>query len=283
MLRTRSAVGAIVNQMKVTVLGGGNMGAAFARALSAKGIVAKGDLFVVESNSERRNTLQGALDCVLSENLAAVHAQCTAVLLAVKPQDAEVACAALRNFLRPEQLVISIMAGVPLARLSTLLNNHTLLVRSMPNLPGVIAQGMTVYATHPALTERDLALAEKLLNALGAALWVRDEDLIDAATAISGTGPAYIYYFLEHMLRASEELGFSRSESELLLENVFHGAVNLWKKGIDSPEKLRAMVTSPGGTTAAAVKVFDEGKLGETLKSGIRAAHARSKSLSGCQ
>jgi len=201
------------------------------------------------------------------------------IVLAVKPQDAPEACRGLARHLKAGQLVLSIMAGVELATIKSLLNGHNSVVRCMPNLPMQVGKGMTVYFCDPLLSVEQQRLAEVVLNCRGISLKVEREELVDAATAISGTGPAYLYYFLEHFLLSAVKLGFSPEEAHTLVRQTLAGAVEMWDITSITPAELRRMVTSQGGTTAAASAVFDTGRLGEVFAEGIMAAYKRAKEL----
>jgi len=264
--------------MKIAIIGGGNMGASFAKCILAKGILDPGDLLVVEHDEARRRILEER-GCRAEREPGPSLGDYGIILLAVKPQSMESACRECVPHLAPETLVISIMAGITLDVLSSSLGGHTRLVRCMPNMPAQIGMGMSVFVPYPDLDEEDCETASRLFRAVGASLRVESESLIDAATALSGSGPAYVFYVIEHMLSAATTLGFSEREAKLLLQHTLQGSVNMWAQSERSAQELREMVTSKGGTTAAALEVFERVKLGAGIEEGIVAAQKRAEAL----
>ena len=146
-------------------------------------------------------------------------------------------------------------------------------------MPIHVGKGVTAYTPSEELTPEDLEVVEKILGATGTALRLEREELIDCATAISGSGPAYVFFFIESLLAAAENLGFSQSEARLLVEGTFEGALAQWKESGLPPETLRSLVTSKGGTTAAAIKRFEEEGVGRAIQSGAKAAKERAVEL----
>ena len=257
------------------------MGAAFARSVFAKKILDPENLLLIERDQARCASLNSELLCYVSSVFSQNISTCSVIVLAVKPQDFENVARHLQPLLRPEQIVLSFMGGITLARLAHDLGDHQLIVRSMPNLPFLIGEGMTVYIPSPTLPSDRLNDVTVLLNACGESLKVSDEKLLDAATAISGTGPGYVYYILEHFMRAAVELGFTDEQAELLIASTVTGSVNLWLQDERDAVALRGAVTSPNGTTAAAVEVFERERFGEIFRRGIARACERSRELSG--
>jgi pyrroline-5-carboxylate reductase len=264
--------------MHYAFIGGGNMGRAMATALVEKRVCAPGDLLVVDPDASSRERLRG-LGCHLAESADARVSAAAVVLLAVKPQSAPVVMGGLKPLLKPGQAVLSIMAGVSLEKLRAGLG-HAALVRAMPNTPAQIGLGMNVYLAEPAVGVEGLARVEALLRACGETVRVRSEDAIDAATAVSGSGPAYVFFVAEHWIEAARELGFSGEEAARLVQQTLLGATELWKRQQLPVATLREQVTSKGGTTAAALETFRERGVGEGLKEGIVRAYRRAKELS---
>jgi pyrroline-5-carboxylate reductase len=264
--------------MEFALIGGGNMGRAIATALVEKRVSAPAELLVVDPDPACRERLR-PLGCQLAAEADGRVREARVVVLAVKPQGAAEVMASLHPMLRPGQVVLSIMAGVTLARLREGLG-HEALVRAMPNTPAQVGLGMSVYAASPAAEAEGLARVEALLRACGDALRVRDESLIDAATAISGSGPAYVFYVAEYWIKAARGLGFSETEAARLVLQTLIGAAELWKRSEADVTTLREQVTSKGGTTAAALEAFRARQVGEGLMAGIERAHARAKELS---
>lgn len=263
----------------IAIIGGGTMGAIIARALVVQRVVQPAGVLVIEGDEHKRNDLAESLGCMVSASPQANLAEAQVVLFCVKPQDARIACDAIRPWIKADQLVISIMAGVTVAGLSEMLSQHKKIVRCMPNLPMKVGRGMTVFFAAPGLSECHLAWTHSILNCCGISLEVKQEELLNASTAINGTGPAYLYYLMEHLLSATCALGFDEAQARILVRQTLQGSLELWDESGISPRDLRLMVTSKGGTTAAAIATFEAGKLGEVLQQGIIAAHNRAREL----
>jgi pyrroline-5-carboxylate reductase len=265
--------------MAYAIIGGGNMGRALAAALIGKGIVTGDKVLVVDpEESARERTSQ--LGCKVAERADERLREAQVVLLAVKPQQAREMLAGLKPLLKPSQVVVSIMAGVSLHTLREGLE-HEALVRVMPNTPAQVGLGMNVYFAAPAVSGAQLKAVEALLKASGETLAVASEDAIDAATAVSGSGPAYVFFVAEHWMKAAQALGFTDEEAELLIQQTLIGATALWKELRLPAATLREQVTSKGGTTAAALEHFQQQALGEHLEEGIALAYRRAKELAG--
>ncbi len=264
--------------MKLAIIGGGNMGGAIARALLRNQTLAVSELLIVESESTRREQLASELGCQTQEAVDSHLSQFDVVLLAVKPQTSVPVMRLMVSHLQSSQLVISIMAGISIAQLSLELR-HSKLVRGMPNVPAQIGEGMTGYFATNDVTEIQLAMVRNIFSAFGHAVAVPNEDAIDATTAVSGSGPAYVYYVAEHMMAGARALGFAEEEATQLIQQTIKGAVLLWESRQTPVEELRRRVTSPGGTTEAAIQSFDSHHVGENLQEGIRQAYQRAKEL----
>jgi pyrroline-5-carboxylate reductase len=262
-------------------LGGGNMGYALAAALIQREIVSASHVLIVDPSSEPRHKAE-ALGCKTGEMASGKTltqiGQSQVVVLAVKPQGAGEALAPLKNKVKPDAVVVSIMAGVKIGAIQEALG-HKAVVRVMPNTPSQVGLGMSVFHADPSVTEAQLAPVEALFKASGEALAVPTEDLIDAATAVSASGPAYVFYMAEHWIRAAQELGFSEAEAVLLVRQTLLGATSLWQRLGTAPGMLREQVTSKGGTTAAALDAFRAGQVGEGIETGVRRAYERAKEL----
>lgn len=263
--------------MKYAFIGGGNMGRALASALISRGVCPGGEILVIDPDEACRQAC-AKLGCVVAGTVSGSVADAPVVVLAVKPQNSQQAFAQLREVLRPEQLLVSIMAGITMAAMAKGLG-HEALVRVMPNTPAQVGLGMSVYYAAPGVSEGQLAAVEALFNACGESLAVDSEDAIDAATAVSGSGPAYVFYMAEHWMRAAEKLGFSGEQAAKLVQQTLLGATELWKAGQVPVSTLREQVTSKGGTTAAALECFDSRSVGEGIAEGVEAAYARAKEL----
>lgn len=263
--------------MKITFLGGGNMANALIGGLLNNGFPAS-DIAVIEIGADNRVNLERnyGVRCYAEPEAAALY--CDALVLAVKPQQMRAACAPLQKLLQ-QQLVISIAAGLRLSDLSRWLGGHEKLVRVMPNTPALISSGITGLYALPSVSEAERLGAERIMHAVGSTVWVNEESQIDALTAISGSGPAYVFLFIEALQQAAVELGFNtRQARQLSIETVL-GAAKLAALSEESASALRERVTSKGGTTEAAIRVMTERGLKEAIVAGIMAANARGSEL----
>ncbi|MBF0287322.1 MAG: pyrroline-5-carboxylate reductase [SAR324 cluster bacterium] len=264
--------------MGVAIIGGGNMGRAIAHSLLHTQTFLQSDILVVETVSAKCEQLVDTIGCRVLEKIGAEISQFTGVIVAVKPQMSSSVMEELASFLASHQLVISIMAGISTRQMVQTLN-HEAIVRVMPNTPSQIGEGMSVYFATPTVNQEQLEFTKKILKATGQALAVKNEDAIDAATAISGSGPAYIFYIAEQMVASARQLGFSEDEATLLVQQTIKGAVLLWEKQEISAGELRQQVTSPGGTTESALQTFTENKIDSNFQQGLQSAYQRAKEL----
>ncbi|MCU0445969.1 MAG: pyrroline-5-carboxylate reductase [Microscillaceae bacterium] len=264
--------------MKILIIGGGNMGKTYADSFIAQHIVETNDLYLLERLPER-------VDFLKAEGYAHVFYQpgeyfqaVDLIVLAVKPQDRFSLFEQISAYFKPDQLVLSIMAGVTIQGLKDILPT-TKIVRAMPNLPAQIGMGMTGFTADNSVSKEDLFMIQNLLNTTGKSLFFEDEKLIDAVTAISGSGPAYVFYFMEAMMQTARELGFSENQAEVLVEQTFMGAIHLFNFHNFSCQEWIGKVASRGGTTEAALQVFGEHQLNELIGKGLHRANARAIEL----
>jgi pyrroline-5-carboxylate reductase len=263
--------------MKIAFIGGGNMGEAMLAALIAKRITAARDIIVSDPISSRCQYLADKYEVgTTGDSVAAVTGR-DVVILAVKPQTLPAVAETLKNKLAG-QFVISILAGVRLQTLKESLN-YTAIVRSMPNTPAQIGEGVTVWTATSAITATQKKRAGVILGALGKEYFVDDEKYLDAATAVSGSGPAYVFYFVEAFIEAAVSIGWSQETAKDLALDTVYGAVDLLKQSGTEPAELRRMVTSPGGTTAAAIAKLESGKFKEIMAQAVKAALDRAIEL----
>jgi pyrroline-5-carboxylate reductase len=258
-------------------IGGGNMGYALAAALIGRGVSRPDQVLVVDPAPAARKRAE-ALGCPTAANSDGRVAEGRVLVLAVKPQGMAEALAPLRGRLRPEQVVVSIMAGVRIGTIQAALG-HSAVVRVMPNMPAQVGLGMAVFHAHASVQSGQLASVDALLKASGEVLRVESEDLIDAATAVSASGPAYVYYVAEHWIRAAQQVGFTEAQAVLLVRQTLKGATALWQSVGTAPGRLREQVTSKGGTTAAALDAFAAAGVGTGIEAGVRSAYERAKEL----
>ena len=263
--------------MKITFLGGGNMASALIGGLLNQGFSPE-EMAVIEIDAVSRARLQKACAVRCYAKAEDKAMQCDALLLAVKPQQMREACASLQKYLK-QQLVISIAAGLRLADLSRWLGGHDKLVRAMPNTPALISSGVTGLFALPSVTEAERLGAERILQAVGSTLWVTDEAQIDAVTAISGSGPAYVFLFIEAMQQAAITLGFTPRQARQLSIETTLGSARLAAQSDEPASLLRERVTSKGGTTEAALLKMTECGVKEGIIAGVLAAKARGAEL----
>ena len=253
------------------------MASAIIGGLLAKGFAAS-QFHIVEVNDQRRCELQSTLGVAAAAEVDAELTACEVVVLAVKPQHMHVAAQSLVAHLA-KQLVISIAAGICLADLSRWLKGYQNLVRVMPNTPALIHAGITGMYALPSVNKAQRQCAATLLEAVGETVWVDSESLLDSVTAVSGSGPAYVFYFIEALQQAAQELGLTPEQGRKLALQTFLGASKLAAQSELSPATLRAQVTSKGGTTERALSVMDEARLQVQFVAAIKTAAVRSKEL----
>jgi pyrroline-5-carboxylate reductase len=263
--------------MKITFIGGGNMAVALIGGMKKQGFSAAA-IQVVEPQPAARERLTEAFGVRCTAAFDAAALNCEVLVLAVKPQHMRDAVSPLAGQLRG-QLVISIAAGLRLPDLSRWLGGYRRLVRTMPNTPALIGAGITALCADPGVPEEGREKAEKILGAVGRTLWIEDEAQMDAVTAVSGSGPAYVFYFIEALEAGARELGFSADAARLLAIETFLGATRLAESSKDPVGLLRERVTSKGGTTEAALNSFNADGLNVAIRRGIQAAAARGREL----
>jgi len=263
--------------MKITFIGGGNMAIALIGGMRKQGFSAAG-IQVVEPNEDSRTRLTEAFGvrCVAAFDASVLN--CEALVLAVKPQSMREALTPVAGKLST-QTVISIAAGLRLADLSRWLGGYQRLVRTMPNTPALIGAGITGLYADPSVDLEGRNNAEKILKAVGSTVWIDHEEQMDAVTAISGSGPAYVFYFIEAMEAAALNLGFDAAAAKRMTIETFIGAARLAEQSSESVSTLRERVTSKGGTTEAALLAFGSRSVAGAIEHGIMAAHARGREL----
>jgi len=264
--------------MKISIVGCGNMGQAYARSFRKYGLVQQDDLLLVLRSEVRRHQLEPLGKVALSMDEAI--GTCDLVIVAVKPQDFGTIAGTLAPVLRPGQVVLSIMAGITIARLQAELRHQTV-VRAMPNSPAQIGMGITAYATGTELSMRQTLMVEQLLNSTGRAVHLEHEAHLDPVTALSGSGPAYFFYLMELLTDFGIKQKIpARIAAELAMQTGL-GAALLAKAAKVSCGELRQMVTSKKGTTEAALKTIMKKKFGKIFQAGLAAAAHRSRELRG--
>lgn len=262
--------------MNICFIGGGNMATALIGGLIGKGYAAT-QISVVEINEESRAKLQSQFGVRATDSLADGVAGSDIVVLAVKPQQLREVVQQAAPLLAGK-LQISIAAGIRVGDLARWAGNPCI-VRTMPNTPALVQSGMTgAYAT-PAVSATQREQAQQILAAVGEVLWVADEAMLDAVTAISGSGPAYVFYFIEALQKAGQELGFSADDARRLSLATFVGASKLAASSDEEPAVLRARVTSKNGTTERALLSMAANRVAEHIAQAARAAADRAKEM----
>jgi pyrroline-5-carboxylate reductase len=261
----------------IAFVGGGNMAYALIQGLLDAGVVAHA-LSALDISEEACQRLRG-LGVRASTSMTDVLEGAEVVVLAVKPQQMSALCQSIAA-LTQKALVISIAAGVRIEDLSRWLQGHARIIRTMPNTPALVRSGVTGLFAPTGVDVRDREQAENLMSAVGRVVWVSEERDLDAVTALSGSGPAYVFHFLEGLYAAGASLGLSPELTQTLALETLRGAERLIAASPESPTTLRQRVTSPGGTTEAALKVLAEGEWNAILVKALNAARDRAEVLS---
>ena len=259
-------------------LGGGNMATALVGGLLATGADA-GDVLVADLNAFARQTLADRYGVRTTERLVADDLRgIDVVVLAVKPQQMQQALAPLAGALS-SQVVVSVAAGLPTDAISEWLGGYAKIVRAMPNTPALIRAGITGLSARPEVDGAGRRAAERLMHSVGTTVWFDDEAMMDGVTAISGSGPAYFFLFMEALQQAGLAMGFSEEQARLLAIGTAEGAARLAAQSDESVAELRARVTSKGGTTEAALRAMLERGVPDGIIAGAQAALARGREL----
>ncbi len=266
--------------MKIAFIGGGNMGEAMLSAILDKELSKPQDVSVSDISEIRRQYLEQKYGVtVISDNRLAVSGA-EVVVLAIKPQNLAEVMADLGGQFESNQLVLSIIAGTTIRTLSSGLK-HNRIARAMPNTPAQIGEGMSVWTATAAVTKGQRDWAGSILGAIGREIYVDDERYLDMATAVSGSGPAYFFLFVEALVEAAVHIGLHRDVAQELVLQTMLGSGHLIQKSGKQPAELRRMVTSPGGTTAEALLQFEKGGFSQLVLQAVIAAYEKAKRLSG--
>jgi pyrroline-5-carboxylate reductase len=264
------------NDKKIAFLGGGNMASAMIGGLIKQGMLPS-DILVVEPYEPTRDKLRLDFRIQALSEPSSLLATAGLVIWAVKPQVFKDAAQQNGNF-SPTALHFSVAAGIRSSSIATWLKTDNI-VRSMPNTPALIGKGMTALFARPAVSESGKAWVERVVASMGEFLWLKEESQLDAVTAISGSGPAYVFYFLESMTEAAVKMGLSAEQGRQLAIATFSGASELAHRSDEPLETLRQRVTSKGGTTYAALMAMEENDIKPNFIKAIQAAKLRAKEL----
>jgi pyrroline-5-carboxylate reductase len=263
--------------MKVTFIGGGNMASALIGGLLKTGW-STADVSVVEIDPGARARLERDIGVATYADIAPAIGNAGCVVLAVKPQHMHGVARSLGPLIG-DSLIVSIAAGIRVGDLSRWLGGHGRIVRAMPNTPALALAGMTGLYAPGIVAASDRSRAEQILAAAGRTLWVETEERLDGVTAVSGSGPAYVFYFIEALQRAAAQLGFDDRAARLLAVETFKGAAKLADESNESAGSLRARVTSKGGTTERALNELENRGVSDAIVQAVRAAAERSREL----
>lgn len=270
----------MLQDTNIAFIGAGVMAQAMIAGLLRENLIAPQNIIASAPRPERGQELAQRYEIqTTTDNVEAIAGR-EIVILSVKPQLIGEVLAELQGKIAPDALVLSIVAGVTIQRIEQGLQ-HKAVVRVMPNTPARISHGMSVWMPTPETTEAQREQARTILNALGEEYEVDHEYFLDMATALSGTGPAYVFLFMEAMIDAGVHLGFSRRVSEQLVLQTMEGSIAFARRYQKHPVELRNMVTSPGGTTAEALYQLEKGGFRTVLSKAIWAAYQKSRYLGG--
>lgn len=264
--------------MKILVIGAGNMGLTYAEGMTKSPLLARKKIRIYDTDSEKTNTLRESTIFDVYESLKDCLPTADLIFIAVKPYHCEALFKEMEPLVNQEQIIVSLMAGVTIDTIQSGLN-LTKVVRTMPNLPAQVGKGVTAYTAAKGITRLEIITIRNLLDTTGESIRVDSEKLIDASTGISGSGPAYVFYFMQSMLEAAKKMGFSDHDSKVLVSNTFEGAIALFNQSDLSPQKWMDRVASKGGTTRAALDSMDDNNVKELIKEAAYAAFNRAVEL----
>jgi pyrroline-5-carboxylate reductase len=267
---------ALPSEQTIAFIGGGNMATAIIGGLMRQGLPAS-EIEVVEPFAAARDKLRTEFGIAAQESAGAALERCGLVVWAVKPQTFKEAAAPARAH-TANALHLSVAAGIRSDSIAQWLGTERI-VRSMPNTPALIGKGMTALYARPGVSAQDKARVEHVVATTGESLWVQQEAQLDAVTALSGSGPAYVFFFLEAMTQAGVDMGLTREQAYQLALGTFAGASELARASDEPPEVLRQRVTSKGGTTYAAITSMEQDQVQALFAKALHAARERAKEL----
>ncbi len=264
--------------MKLLVIGAGNMGFTYVKSISDSKIIEEENILILENSAERRAELSSQTNYQIFEKAEDCVPQADMIMLAIKPQICPELFPIVKEYIREDQLVISVMAGVKIKTIQEGLGAKKV-VRVMPNLPSQIGLGMSTYTGSAEVDESEMKYVASILQTTGSAIAVNTEDDIDRSTGISGSGPAFIFFFLESLIEAAEEFGFDHETARTMASQTFKGAVDLYLSSDLSTTEWMNRVASKGGTTRAGLNSLEETGVKERIKQCSRAAYERAMEL----
>jgi pyrroline-5-carboxylate reductase len=264
---------------KIGIIGCGNMGEALLKRL-LKALDKPGSIFVSEKDAARREAMRSKYKVAVSADNADLVKSADVIIIAVKPQDFDdVLQPEISRGITKDKLVISTAAGITIKHIEDMVGRNTAVIRTMPNMAAAVGEAISSVSAGAHATAADVSLASEIFSVIGDVVEV-DEDLVDAVTALSGSGPAYFFYLVESLLEAADKLGLKKEIAEKLVLKTMSGSLKLLEVLKEDPAALRRRVTSKGGTTEAAFRVLESKKVKEIVKEAVGEAHKHSKSLS---
>ena len=266
--------------MRLAFIGGGFMGEAVLGAALRSGFVQPADVIVADVAQERRDTLAATYKVATTPDNSEAARGAGLLVLAVKPQEFPNVASGLRGHLDGAHTAVSIMAGVPMSKIASELGSDAI-VRVMPNTAAFVGEAISVWKASEGVTEQGREAVRALLTSMGREIEVSDEKYLDMATAVSGSGPGFIYLIVEALIDASVRIGMRREVADQLVVQMLFGSAALARETGKHPAELRAMVTSPGGTTAAGLQVLEDAGVRGAIIEAVVVAHERAKELGG--
>ena len=265
---------------KIVFIGPGVMAEAMIAGLIRKKVAQKSQLVASGPREERGKELISHYGIEAMTDNSAAARMAEIIVLSVKPQRLDTVLTGIQGDVQPDALILSIVAGAPITKIAGILN-HKSVVRAMPNTPAQIGEGITVWTAAPAVSKEQKDMAQQILAALGEEIFLEEEYYLNMATALSGTGPAYVYLFMEAMVDAGVHLGFPRRVAEQLVAQTVRGSVDYYSRTSDPVHlaRLRNQVTSPGGTSAAALYYLEKAGFRTAISRAVWAAYERSREL----
>jgi len=267
-----------INNQQIVFIGAGNMAEALIKGIINSGVTSEKYITATDPNAARLSWIQEEYNIQTNSSNTDAIEKAVIIILAIKPQMFPEVLKEIAPYIRDHQLIISIAAGITTSKIENILGKNTTVIRVMPNTPALVQKGVTAITKGTSATEKDELIANKIFGSVGIVLNVK-ENLMDIITATSGSGPAYIFYFMEAMIEAAEEHGLSKTDALNVVTETICGAGKLVLLSHEPPEELRKNVTSPGGTTQAALEVLEKNNFKKLTKEAVAAAASRSKEL----
>jgi len=261
--------------MKINFIGGGNMTQAIINGLIHNNFE-KNDIHVMEIDPSQRSKIQSEMGITTSDSIDI--AEDSIVILAVKPNQIQSVCNSIKPYIN-NHLIISIAAGVRISKISEWLDGHSNIIRSMPNIGAKIQKGITALYARDNISIKSKELTSNILKAIGTVMWVDNEGKMDAVTALSGSGPAYVFMFTSALIDAGQKIGLTKDEAQLLAYATLHGSTLLSEHNLADLDSLIKNVTSKGGTTEQGIKILNENKFKEIIFLATEAAFNRAKEI----